>query len=155
MWHPLRVVRWPRSVVRVERRGSVLYASFGPVARLGLRPCGCGSGRARYRQTRAIFASIKHPVLVAVPAHGSAKERNYALASIMRLTMAKRSKVLRARRSMRAIVTTLPAASPPSIQLSSRRSYQVPPRLRTSAGLAGYRTDRDSPLKDLLQMLPL
>jgi hypothetical protein len=39
-------------------------------------------------------ASISIPVLVRVSAHGSASERNYALASAMRLTMANRSKVL-------------------------------------------------------------
>jgi hypothetical protein len=37
------------------------------------------------------------PVLVPASAHGSAKDRNCALASTMRLTMANRSKVLRAR----------------------------------------------------------
>ena len=46
-------------------------------------------------------ASIKRPVLVPVSAHGSAKDRNCALASTMRLTMPNRSKVLRASRSIR------------------------------------------------------
>jgi len=54
--------------------------------------------RIRSRSTSASppsTASIKRPVLVQVSAHGSAKERNCALASTMRLTMANRSKVLR------------------------------------------------------------
>ena len=71
-------------------------------------------------------ASIKRPVLVPVSAHGSAKDRNCALASAMRLTMANRSKVLRARRSFRVTVTTSPGASLPSIRLSSRRSARAP-----------------------------
>ena len=66
--------------------------------------------------------SIKRPVLVPVSAHGSAKDRNCALASTMRLTMPNRSKVLRASRSIRVTVTTSPGASLPSILLSSRRS---------------------------------
>jgi len=41
-------------------------------------------------------ASINRPVLLALSAHGSAKDRNCALASTIRLTMANRSKVLRA-----------------------------------------------------------
>jgi hypothetical protein len=48
------------------------------------------------------MASITRPALVPVSAHGSAKERNCVSASSMRLTMANRSKVLRARRSMRS-----------------------------------------------------
>ena len=47
-------------------------------------------------------ASIKRPVLVPVSAPGSASDRNCALAPTICLTMANRSKVLRARRSMRA-----------------------------------------------------
>ena len=46
-------------------------------------------------------ASINRPVRVPVSAHGSARDRNCALASTMRLTMAKRSRVLRAKRSAR------------------------------------------------------
>jgi hypothetical protein len=56
----------------------------------------------------AEYASIKRPVLVPVSAHGSAKDRNCAFASTMRLTMPNRSKVLRARRSMRGTITTSP-----------------------------------------------
>ena len=55
--------------------------------------------RIRSRSTSAkppSTASISRPVLVPVSAHGSASERNCALASVMRLTMANRSKVLRA-----------------------------------------------------------
>jgi hypothetical protein len=55
--------------------------------------------RIRSRSTSArppSTASIKRPVLVPVSAHGSVSERNCALASTMRLTMANRSKVLRA-----------------------------------------------------------
>ena len=43
-----------------------------------------------------------HPVLL----NGSANDRNCALASTMRLTMPNRSKVLRARRSIRVTITT-------------------------------------------------
>jgi hypothetical protein len=49
-------------------------------------------------------ASIKRPVLVPLSAHGSASERNCALASSMRLTMPKRSKVERASRSIRSML---------------------------------------------------
>ena len=69
--------------------------------------------RIRSRSTSASpprTASIKRPVLVPVSAHGSASDRNCALASTMRLTMANRSKVLRASRSMRVTVTTSPGA---------------------------------------------
>ena len=64
---------------------------------------------------------IKRPVLVLVSAHGSASDRNSALASTIRLTISNRSKVPRARRSIRVTVTTSPGASLPSIRLSSRR----------------------------------
>jgi hypothetical protein len=67
--------------------------------------------RIRSRSTSARpprTASIKRPVLVPVSAHGSAKDRNCALAAKMRLTMPNRSKVLRARRSIRVTVTTSP-----------------------------------------------
>jgi hypothetical protein len=59
--------------------------------------------RIRSRSTSASppsTASIKRPVLVPVSAHGSAKDRNCALASTIRLTMPNRSKVLRASRSI-------------------------------------------------------
>jgi len=67
--------------------------------------------RIRSRSTSASppnTASINRPVLVPVSAHGSAKDRNCALASTMRLTMPNRSKVLRASRSIRVTVTTSP-----------------------------------------------
>jgi len=54
--------------------------------------------RMRSRSTSARppnTAIINRPVLVPVSAHGSASERNCALASMMRLTIANRSKVLR------------------------------------------------------------
>ena len=63
--------------------------------------------RIRSRSTSASppsTASIKRPVLLVLSAHGSAKDRNCALASTMRLTMPNRSKVLRARRSIRVTV---------------------------------------------------
>ncbi len=78
------------------------------------------------RRERPSTASIKRPVLVPVSAHGSAKDRNCASASTMRLTMPNRSKVLRASRSIRVTVTTSPGASLPSIRLSSRRSARAP-----------------------------
>jgi len=59
--------------------------------------------RIRSRSTSANppnTAIINRPVLVPVSAHGSASERNRALASTIRLMMANRSKALRARRSM-------------------------------------------------------
>jgi hypothetical protein len=67
--------------------------------------------RIRSRSTSArppSTASIKRPVLLVLSAHGSAEDRNCALASTLRLTMANRSKVLRARRSIRLTVTTSP-----------------------------------------------
>ena len=60
--------------------------------------------RIRSRSTSANpprMAIISRPVLVDVSAHGSASDRNCAPASTMRLTMANRSKVERANRSMR------------------------------------------------------
>jgi hypothetical protein len=59
--------------------------------------------RIRSRSTSARppkTAIIKRPVLVPVSAHGSASERNCASASTICSTIANRSKVLRARRSM-------------------------------------------------------
>src|SRR5689334_8754052 len=53
-------------------------------------------------------AIINRPVLVPVSAHGSASDRNCALASTICLTMANRSKVERANWSMRVTVTTSP-----------------------------------------------
>src|SRR5262249_34735870 len=67
----------------------------------GLRRCGCGLDRAPRPPIRPKRLSSAAPVLVPVSAHGSASERNCALASTICLTMANRSKVLRARRSMR------------------------------------------------------
>ena len=49
-----------------------------------------------------------HQSLVPVSAHGSASDRNCALASTICSTMANRSKVLRASRSIRVTVTTSP-----------------------------------------------
>jgi hypothetical protein len=71
-------------------------------------------------------AIINRPVPVPVSAHGSASERNCALASTICLTMANRSKVLRARRSIRVTVTTSPGARPLSSLRSSRRSAGAP-----------------------------
>ena len=72
--------------------------------------------RIRSRSTSAkppSTASIKRPVLLVLSAHGSAKDRNCALASTMRLTMPNKSNVLRARRSIRVTVTMSPGASLP------------------------------------------
>jgi len=85
--------------------------------------------RIRSRSTSAKpprTASIKRPVLVPVSAHGSAKDRNCALTSTMRLTMPNRSKVLRARRSMRVTVTTSPGASLPSPRAGHLLPVDVP-----------------------------
>src|SRR5580704_4275011 len=63
--------------------------------------------RIRSRSTSAnppSTASIKRPVLVPVSAHGSASDRNCALASTICLTMANRSKVERASRLMIAVL---------------------------------------------------
>jgi hypothetical protein len=65
-------------------------------------------------------------VLVPVSAHGSASERNCALASTMRLTMPNNQKVLRASRSMRVTITASPGTRPLSILRSSRRSLWAP-----------------------------
>jgi hypothetical protein len=69
--------------------------------------------RIRSRSTSASpprTAITSRAVLVPVSAHGSASERNCALASTICLTMPNRSKVLRARRSIRVTVTTSPGA---------------------------------------------
>ena len=55
-------------------------------------------------------ASINRPVLLVLSAHCSAKDRNSALASTIRLTMPNRSNVLRASRSILVTVTTSPGA---------------------------------------------
>jgi hypothetical protein len=81
-----------------------------PSARLDLLR-GRQSRRIGSRSTSANppnAASISRPVPVLVSAHGSVKGRNYALASAMRPTMPNKSKVLRASRSMRVIVTMAP-----------------------------------------------
>jgi hypothetical protein len=81
----------------------------------GFRPLRCPRVVARLRpsavrvriRSRSTSASpprtaiIKHPALVPVSAHGSASDRTCALASTICLTMANRSKVLRASRSIR------------------------------------------------------
>jgi len=74
---------------------------------------------AEHRQHQA-------PGAGAVSAHGSASDRNCALASTMRLTMPNRSKVLQGSRSMRVTVTTSPGAGLQSIRLSSHRSARAP-----------------------------
>jgi hypothetical protein len=53
-------------------------------------------------------AIISRPVLVDVSAHGSASDRNCPPASTICLTMANRSNVERASRSIRVTVTTSP-----------------------------------------------
>ena len=60
------------------------------------------------------------------PRGGSAKDRNCALASTICLTMANRSNVERARRSIRVTVTMSPGATALSILRSSRRSARAP-----------------------------
>jgi len=55
-------------------------------------------------------AIISRPVLVVDSAHGSANERNCAPASAICLTMANRSMLERASRSIRVTVTTPPGA---------------------------------------------
>jgi len=73
--------------------------------------------RIRSRYTSASppsTASIQRPVLVPVSSHGSAKDRNCALASTMRLTMANRSKVPRACRSI--LVTVHDAAGGEAVE---------------------------------------
>ena len=57
-------------------------------------------------------ASINRPLLVPVSAHGSASERNCALASTIRLTMANRSKALRAKRSKASWMICQPHVGP-------------------------------------------
>ena len=72
------------------------------------------------------IVGIKRPVLVPVSAHGSASDRNCALASTMRLTTPKRSNVLRASRSIFFTVTAVPGARALSILRSCRRSLSAP-----------------------------
>jgi hypothetical protein len=85
--------------------------------------------RIRSRSTSASppsTAIIKRPVLVAVSAHGSASDRNCPPASTICLTMANRSKVERASRSMRVTVTTSPGPRAFKSFNSSRRSAFAP-----------------------------
>src|SRR6516225_2290049 len=71
-----------------------------PPPRLLSRPREFSVCRLCYKIGRSLVlastASIKRPVLVPVSAHGSASDRNCALASTMRLTMPNRSRVLQA-----------------------------------------------------------
>jgi len=101
-----------------------------PPPRLLSRPREFSVCRLCYKIGRSLVlastASIKRPVLVPVSAHGSANDRNCALASTMRLTMPNRSKVLRARRSIRVTVTTSPGARALRSLRSSRRSLCAP-----------------------------
>ena len=89
-----------------------------------------------FRQPRR-SGGISRPVLAAVSAHGLASERHCALASMMRVTMANRSKVLCASRSMRVTVTTSPGptsenpATLRSIGLGSARNFAVERRPST------------------------
>ena len=57
------------------------------------------AGSSRLAEDDGAALRRHRPVLVPVSAHGSASERNCALASTIRLTMANRSKALRAKRS--------------------------------------------------------
>ena len=85
--------------------------------------------RIRSRSTSASpprTAIIKRPVLVAVSAYGSASDLNCPPASTIRLTMANRSKVLRASRSIRVAVTTSPGARAFRSLSNSRRSAYAP-----------------------------
>jgi hypothetical protein len=84
-----------------------------------LRAAGCGS-RNIYRE----------------------KDRNCALASTIRLTMPKGSKVERARRSIRVTVTMSPAARRSSMRLSSRRSARAPVTLAEPWADTGTSTGR-------------
>jgi hypothetical protein len=61
-------------------------------------------------------SAIKHPVLVPVSAHGSAKESKFASCVRDSLHNVEKSKVLRARRSIRVTITTSPAGSRLSIR---------------------------------------
>jgi len=67
-------------------------------------------------------AIISRPVLVAESAHGSASERHCPPASTICLTMANRSNVERARRSIRVTITTSPEVSAFSSFSKARRS---------------------------------
>jgi hypothetical protein len=69
---------------------------------------------------------MSRPVLVPVSAQGSAKDLNRAPASAICLTIANKSKVECARRSIRVTVTTSPAASCRSIFCNSFRSGRAP-----------------------------
>jgi hypothetical protein len=107
---------------------------------LGGRPMCCPRATARLRpsavrvriRSRSTSANppstaiMRRPVLVAVSAHGSASDRNCPPASTICLTMANRSKVERAKRSIRVTVTTSPRDTAFSIRRSSRRSAFAP-----------------------------
>jgi hypothetical protein len=106
--------------------------------------------RIRSRSTSAeppSAAIISRPVLVPVSARGSAKDRNCAFASTIRLAMPNRSKVLRASPSMRVTVTTSPEAS-----LSSIRAKLAPVGPRAGHLLAVDVAARASGLAKLLKL---
>ena len=82
--------------------------------------------RIRSRSTSAkppSTASIKRPVLVVLSAHGSAKDRNCALASTMRLTMPNRCY---RRGGQSASPHHVAGGKLAGIRLSSRRSARAP-----------------------------
>jgi hypothetical protein len=99
------------------------------------------SGMWPFRQQSGISATVspprhrtERPVLVDVSAQGSASDRNCPPASTMRLTMAKRSKVERARRSIRVAVTTSPGAR----SFSMRNAHGGQPACRWLSREIGY-----------------
>jgi hypothetical protein len=102
-------------------------AAIYPTTGLGLRRIKDDeTRRAVTRAYKIVSASIKRPVLVPVSPHRSAKDRNCALALTMRLTVPNRSKVERARRSMRVTITTSPTSNLSSILRSCLRSLCAP-----------------------------
>jgi hypothetical protein len=84
-------------------------------------------------------AIINRPVLVPVSAHGSARERNCALVSTIRLTMANRSKALRAKRSKASWMICQPHVGPYVAHCS--RLLHPHPRLGFVVPQAGLRAD--------------
>ena len=93
---------------------------------LGAAPAFGGAGADEIVGEASEYGEHKAPGAVPVSAHGSAKDRDCASTSTIRLTMLNRSKVLRASRSMLVTVTTSPGASLSSIRRSSRRSGRAP-----------------------------
>ena len=123
---PARAAGWPLSVEPVSGKGVVPSAFLGPWRGFCLRRCGCGLDRAQHRPARPTPPASSARCWCRCRPTARPRDRNCALVSAICLTMANRSKVLRARRSIRVTVTTSPGPRRSSIRRSSRRSARAP-----------------------------